>query len=647
MCGIAGIWQRDHRPIERSALQRMTDSLMHRGPDAGGLWVSGGIGLGHRRLSIIDLTSHAAQPIWLPDRSLAMVYNGEIHNYRELAVELRTAGAVLRAENDTEVLLWCYRLWGESCFERLNGMWAAAFWEPAKRALVLSRDRFGIKPLLYSVRGPRVAFASEAKAILTAFPEERRAQRALGREFLAIRLPDQDAGEATFFENVKAVPAGHFVRIRDAGETSHRHWHFRPGTETARADAPEAFLNLLRDAVHIRLRSDVPVGVLLSGGLDSSTIARLAAAETSQGLDCISIEYPPGPLDESHYARLVADDPGRYRMHWVTPAADRLLETINAIVWHHDAPTPMRGRYPQWHVFRAASEHATVLLGGQGSDEILGGYDRFIWPFLRDRLDARLTRDPSPWALIPELAQLGRVSKGIHRLLPPLLLAALTDRLRRHLPGNRATAGGGAVPAPGSAPSRGPFESRLNNALWTEFNRNGLPELLHGEDALSMAFSLESRLPFLDHRVVEFCFSLPYGEKISGGWTKSLLRRATVGILPEAVRLRRPKLGFPGDFSGWLGSGDGLDAVRGLLLERATLERGALDRKELTAQLGRSRGRAGRWITRHAQQTWRNVTFELWCRLFLDADPCGNPLPSIRRRNARPSEWLGTTNAAA
>jgi asparagine synthase (glutamine-hydrolysing) len=196
MCGITGIWQRDHRPIERATIQRMTDSLMHRGPDAGALWVSGDLGLGHRRLSVIDLSAHAAQPIWLPDRSLAMVYNGEIHNYRDLARQLRAAGAILRAENDTEVLLWSYRLWGESCFERLNGMWAAAFWEPAKRTLVLSRDRFGIKPLLYSVLGSRVAFASEAKAILTAFPEERRPQRTVGREFLEIRLPDQDAGEA-------------------------------------------------------------------------------------------------------------------------------------------------------------------------------------------------------------------------------------------------------------------------------------------------------------------------------------------------------------------------------------------------------------------------------------------------------------------
>jgi asparagine synthase (glutamine-hydrolysing) len=647
MCGITGIWQRDHRPIERATIQRMTDSLMHRGPDAGALWVSGDLGLGHRRLSVIDLSAHAAQPIWLPDRSLAMVYNGEIHNYRDLATQLRAAGAILRAENDTEVLLWSYRLWGESCFERLNGMWAAAFWEPAKRTLVLSRDRFGIKPLLYSILGSRVAFASEAKAILTAFPEERRPQRTLGREFLAIRLPDQDAGEATFFENVKSVPAGHFVRIRETSETLHRHWQFRPGTETMRADAPEAFLDLLRDAVSIRLRSDVPVAVLLSGGLDSSTIARLAAAETPQGLDCISIEYPPGPLDESHYARLVADDPARYRMHWVTPAADGLLETINAIVWHHDAPTPMRGRYPQWHVFRAASQHATVLLGGQGADELLGGYDRFIWPFLRDRLDTRLTPGSSRWPLILELVQLGRVSKGIHRLLPPLVLAALTARLRARLPGNRTAADGAPALALQSSPQAGPFESRLNNALWTEFNREGLPELLHGEDALSMAFSLESRLPFLDHRVVEFCFSLNYGEKIADGWTKSLLRRATVGILPEGVRLRRPKLGFPGDFAGWLGSGAGLDAVRGLLLERATLERGALNAEELIAELGGSRDRAGRWIRRHPQQTWRNVTFELWCRQFLDADPYCNPLPSIRRRNARPSEWLKTADAAA
>lgn len=614
----------------------MLDCLIHRGPDGVGRHVAGGVALGHRRLKIIDLSEDAAQPIWLPDRSVCMVYNGEIHNYVELAAELRLAGARLRAENDTEVLLWAYRIWGEECFERLNGMWAAAFWEPIKRKMILSRDRCGIKPLVYMLRGPRLAFASEAKALLAAFPEERRPDRQQLQDFVGGNLPDPDAGERTFFENVKSVLPGHFLRIETTRETSHQHWTFRPGTEISRPDAPEAFLDLLRNAVKLRLRSDVPFGVLLSGGLDSSTIARLAANETRHPLCCISLQYPSSALDESGYSRLVADDPARYRHHWVTPPVDNLLETIAAIVWHHDAPTPMRGRYPKWYVMQAASRFVTVVLNGQGADELLGGYDRFVMPYLLDRLNVRLAHKQSRWSLIGELYRLGQVSSGIHRVLPPPLFAALARQIRRHVGKRGVSLGTAATRASEREPPGGrPYCSRLNNALWGELRTAGLPEILHGEDALSMAFSLESRPPFLDHRVVEFCFSLAYDEKIAEGWTKLLLRRATSGILPEPIRLRRQKLGFPGDYAGWLGTGAGLDAVQDLLLDRTTLERGWLNRKSLQDHLGRSRRRAEHWVNRNPQETWRTVTFELWCRQFLDRDRSLLPALSNRARTAK------------
>jgi asparagine synthase (glutamine-hydrolysing) len=448
-------------------------------------------------------------------------------------------------------------------------------------------------------------------------------------------LPDPDAGEGTFFENIKSLVPGHFLRIEDTRDTKRLHWNFRPGTEISRPDAPDAFLDLLRDAVKLRLRSDVPFGVLLSGGLDSSTVARLAASETPHPLQCISLRYPSSSLDESHYSGMVADDPARYRIHWVTPSAENLLETIGAVVWHHDGPTPMRGRYPQWHVLKAASQYVTVVLGGQGADELLGGYDRFLWPFLRDRLDSRLPNQQSRWSLIGELFNLGQVSSGIHRLLPPLLFAALARQMRRGLRVLGGSRGAADIPRSiAEGPNERPYRSRLNNALWRELRMVGLPEVLHAEDSLSMAFSLEARLPFLDHRLVEFCFSLAYEEKIGGGWTKLLLRRATPGILPEPVRLRRHKLGFPGDYAGWLGKGAGLDIVRGLLLDRRTLERGWQDRNQLQQRFGRSRRRAERWVMRNPQQTWRAVTLEVWCRQFLDRDHSLRPRLSERSRNA-------------
>jgi len=607
----------------------MIGTLIHRGPDGSGAHVLGDIGLGHRRLKVIDLSAAADQPIWLPDQSLCMVYNGEIHNYRELAVELRHAGARLRAENDTEVLLWAFRVWGESCFTRLNGMWAAAFWEPQRRRLLLSRDRFGIKPLLYSQLGARLAFASEAKAILAAYPEERRADVAMVHDYVLGAAPDAD--EHTFFDNVRQVLPGHYLCIEPERASLHRHWSFQPGAEQPRADAPEALRELLTDAVRIRLRSDVPIGVTLSGGLDSSTVARLAATESSQPLQCFSLRYDDARLDESHYASMAADDPDRYRVHWITPSAERLLATMASIVWHHDAPTPLRGRYPQWHVLREASRHVTVVLGGQGSDELLGGYERFILPFVFDRLDPRLPGKYSRWALPRDLIQLGRIEDGICRLLPSLIRGALGRRwttpqglqhpLARHgpiarRPLQRHRILGGWIGPNGEKP----YRSRLNNALWAEFNCAGLPEVLHSEDAISMAFSLESRLPFLDHRVVELCFSLPYDDKLGEGWTKLLLRRATAGLLPEPVRLRRPKLGFPGDYARWLSTDAGLDAVTGLLLDQVTLRRGWLDPLWLKRRMGGTRAAAAKWVRHHAQRVWEMVALELWCRQFIDGD---------------------------
>ena len=636
MCGIAGIWYRDGRAVAHQALASMVDTLVHRGPDGVGVHIGGDVGLGHRRLKVIDLSEAAAQPIWVPDRSVCMVYNGEIHNYLELAADLRKAGARLRADNDTEVLLWAYRLWGEACFERLNGMWAAAFWQPAERRLLLSRDRFGIKPLLYSIRGARVGFASEAKALLAAFPEERRPDRALVHDFAVGAVPDAD--EHTFFDNVRSVPPGHLLCIEPTRAATRQHWNFRPGTEASRPDAPEAFRHLLKDSVRVRLRSDVPIGVLLSGGLDSSTVARIAVGETRHSLQCFSLRYAAASLDESRYASLVADDPARYQIHWVTPSAENLLATIGSIVWHHDAPTPLRGRYPQWHVLREASRHVTVVLGGQGADELLGGYDRFVLPFALDRLDPRVAGQYSRWTLARDLFQLGKVSTGIHRLLPGLITRESRRRLgalaRRWAPPNAVLyplARDGAIPDRpvlkhrilggwSQAVVERPYRSRLNNALWTELRYAGLPEVLHSEDALSMAFSLESRLPFLDHRIVEFCFSLPYSDKIGEGWTKLLLRQATAGLLPEPVRWRRHKLGFPGDYAGWLAADQGLDAVRQVLLDQVTLERGWFDRRWLKRRLGGERAKAAQWVRRHLFQIWHLLTLELWCRQFLDGD---------------------------
>ncbi len=627
MCGIAGIWQRDGSTVEHGQVEAMMQSIVHRGPDGSGIHVRGSIGLGHRRLKIIDLSAASAQPMWLPDQSLCVVYNGEIHNYLEIGAELRLEGVELRTASDTEVMLWAYRLWGLQCFERFNGMWAAAFWHPAESRLLLARDRFGIKPLLYSIRGPRVAFASEPKALLAAFPEERRPDRQLVRDFVCGAVPDAD--DRTFFENIRSVNPGETLSFEGDRQQNRRYWSFEPGTETARPDAAEQLRALLEDSVRVRQRSDVPVGVALSGGLDSSTVARIAAGTLTSPLRCFSLRYENNPaLDESRYAAMIADDPSRYQMHWITPGPEQLLSTMTSIVWHHDAPTPIRGRFPQWHVLEQASRHVKVVLDGQGADELLGGYSRFILPFALDRLDLRLPQSRPRRHLLHELISLGQTSTGIHRLLPRLILASLSGSARRVRKSQMLAS---AEPAPETSVlhrfigdwdhlDERPYRSRLNNALWAELRRAGLPEILHAEDAISMAFSVESRLPFLDHRIVELCFSLPFDSKIGAGWTKLLLRQATADTLPAPVRWRRRKLGFPGDYSALLAGQQGLPVVRDLLLDRRTLERGCFDRTWLSRTLGHSEARARQWVRSHLMEAWSLVTLELWHRMFLDDD---------------------------
>jgi asparagine synthase (glutamine-hydrolysing) len=653
VCGIAGIWERAGRPVDPTALERMGRCLRHRGPDGAGTYLEGEIGLAHRRLSILDLSDAAAQPMGTPDGDLWLNYNGEIHNYRELRAELEGLGAAFRSQGDTEVVLQAYRAWGPAAFERFNGMWALAVWEARARRLVLSRDRFGIKPLCYSVRGSRVAFASEPKAILTAFPEERDPDLPEVHAFLNGASPD--VGPATFFANIRWLCAGTFAVFDPTSQRSHAYWSFVPGDESPKPDAEERFRHLLDDAVKIRLRSDVPVGACLSGGLDSSAIVRLAMRHLgAEPLHCFSLAYANDPAsDESGYAALVADDPSRYRLHWVTPDADRMLETVARIVWHHDGPTLVRGRFAHWFLMREVSRHVKVVLEGHGGDELLGGYEHFILPYALDRI--RLPRAPdhrfSP-GLLAELVRLSEVGGNAGR---KNLLRVLFDAVKRRVPfvgrpGTRLESRALAAACGDVSALRfrdawmarevpRPYRSRLNNALWLELRCAGLPEALHEDDALSMAFSIESRVPLLDHRVVEFCFSLPFQEKIRDGWTKSLLRRSLDGLLPDPVLKRRRKLGLPQPVARWLTEPANFEAVRALLLDPACAGRGLLEPGRLERKLGGPRPQAVRWARRYVSTLWRLVTLELWYRLMVDParpqPPWPAAAPAMGTREAR------------
>lgn len=625
MCGIAGIWNRTGENVERATLERMSATIRHRGPDGSGVFVSGDLGLAHRRLRIIDLSELGHQPMGTPDGRYWITFNGEMHNFVELRTELEAKGVAFHSRTDTEVALQAYLAWGPSCFEKFNGMWALAIWDDVRRLLLLSRDRFGIKPLVYSENGRRFAFASEAKAILEIFPEERRPDFAELNAYLAGAFPD--CSDATFFAGIRSLPAGHSLFVYPDRTALARHWNFAPGAETPRADAEEQFRHLLTDSVRLRMRSDVPVSAALSGGLDSSVVTLLAGKFADRPVECFSLNYDKKKHDESGYATAaIAGGADQFHLNWVRPAPEGFVDRLAKIAWHHDAPPASRGRYPCWFLMDDVGRQGRVLLTGEGGDELLGGYSRFILPYLLDRATIGIAHRATA-GLVAEFRALKQEYSGAFGTLRRMLSTPVMQRtgarpwphvrvlhpdiarLQPPVPRNRYADWWTRPEAPR------PYRSRLNNALWHEFTFAGLPEILHGNDAISMAFSVEVRQPFLDHRLVEFCFSLAYDEKIRNGWLKSLLRRSFSQLLPPAIRDRRTKFGFAVPLREWMMRDDNFRDARSRLLDGTCVAAGIFAREQLEKKIAAAR--RGGTLYKSMEPFWRWVSTELWYRQFI------------------------------
>ena len=622
MCGIAGLWYRDGRPVDESSLREMARALAHRGPDGEGRWTAGEIGLTYRRLAIIDPSPDGAQPMESRDGRFVLVFNGEIHNYLELRAELETQGTSFRGHSDTEVFLEAYRTWGEDCFAKFNGMWAAAIWDTTKRRLLLSRDHFGIKPLYWTMRGPRVAFASEIKALLEIAPEERLPDEDSVVSFLSGASPG--AGSRTFFENIHAVLPATSLTITESGRSEEkRYWTLDPQPYAGHDDATE-FRELLLDSVRLRMRSDVAVGACLSGGLDSSSIVRLALAEGAQALPCFVMRHRDPRYDESRFASDVAPAES---IRWIDPGPEELLTTTARIVWHHDAPTPARGRYGQWQTFREAGRNVKVVIDGQGADELLGGYRRFLFPAFLDRVRRNGNRLGSARDLVRSSGGLKRATTAP---LSPLFrryssrIRPSARLLRREVASRSPAVDKSAFPDSWLCPGvERPFSSHLNNALFGEFFHSGLPELLQAEDAMGMAHGVEARPAFLDRRLVELSFSLPSERKIDGTWRKLLLREAMDGVLPESVQWRRDKKGYALPIAPWLLSHDpNYEGLRELLLSPDSASREYLEPERLDGMLAKRRKR-GRGSAYGDELIWRCLTLELWMRQFLGSESFG------------------------
>jgi asparagine synthase (glutamine-hydrolysing) len=601
MCGLCGVVELA-APPDRGAVETMLDGLAHRGPDGRGVFAADGVCLGHLRLAIIDLSDAGLQPFQAG--GLQLLHNGEIYNYLELREELRGKGHRFRTDTDTEVLLAAYREWGEGCVERLNGMWAFAIWDPTRRTLFASRDRFGVKPLYYRLEGERFVFASEPWPLGRGRPNLRAVRDYLEQGYL-------DLGDETFFDGVLRLPPAHSLRFGPDGLHLSRYWsleqHEPPGDPVAAVR--ETFL----DAVRLQLRSDVPVGTSLSGGIDSSSIAVGVWHNGHEHQKTVTAYFDQAGFDERAFARAVVEQTSA-EAHWVTFSGDELVDNLAAIVQAQGEPFGSTSICAGWFVMREARRAGlTVMLDGQGGDEVLAGYRAFFGYRLSDLLrHGRLLEASSElrafaavhgprWAAValvnPHLPERARLAararlRGAARLAAPEL---------RRLEGPRHENGAD-------------FPDRLRRHLQLVLTRRGLPELLRYEDRNSMAHSLEARVPFLDHRLVELAFSLDGSELIRRAETKSVLRRALADLLPPVVRDRRAKLGFVTPEAQFLRGPLGALAAD-VFGSQAFRERSLVDAPSARSRLEAHR----RGELEAGMEVWRALNLELWARRFLDA----------------------------
>ena len=641
MCGIAGIVKRD--PLARVDERRLTamrDVMRHRGPDGEGLFLDGPAGLAHRRLSIVDVAA-GHQPMANEDGSVWVVFNGEIYNHGDLRPGLEQRGHRYRTRSDTETILHLYEEKGDALVDDLHGMFAFAIWDRSRQRLLLARDRLGIKPLYYTVTDSELLFASEIKGLLAATTARPAFNQGALPEFLATRFL---SGEETFFSGIKKLMPGHvaFWSPGDALRTR-RYWTLsgpsnRPAGVASCATEVRA---RLETAVRSHLMSDVPLGVFLSGGIDSSALAAMMARAVPEPIRTFAVGFAEAEANELPYARLVANAIGsEHREVLVTPS--EYFEALPRLIWHEDEPIAFTSSVPLYFVARLARDHVKVVLTGEGADELFLGYNRYratLW-------NARLGRPY--WAAMPS-----RLRRGVRDLV-----AALPKQARRyaersfiaHEPGIRdlflenfavfsERAQRPLLAEPQLIDRHDPYDAILQSGDDVDgewLDRMGrldlqtyLLELLMKQDQMSMAASIESRVPFLDDHVVQYVTALPGHVKVRGWQTKAVLRAAVADLVPPAI-LTRPKMGFPVPFGGWL-RGAFAPIVDEFVLGGRARER-ALFNSAAVAQLVNEH-RSG--LRQHGDRLWLLVNLEIWQRIFLDGEEPGDVLRAVASPHSR------------
>jgi len=647
MCGICGILTPDPSLVpDRGLLERMRDLIAHRGPDGSGLYLGMGAGLAHRRLSIVDL-AQGQQPMYSHDRRFVIVYNGEVFNHPALKTELEAAGVRYRTHSDTETVLHLYERLGERAVDRMRGMFALAIWDSLERRLFLARDRYGVKPLYYVHRPDgTLIFGSEIKALLPALGGRPELNREALPDFLANHAP---SGEATLFTGIMRLAPGHTLTWQNGRITIRRYWDLPvaqssegppPGSRAERALVAE-FRERFTEAVRLRLMSDVPLGMFLSGGIDSAAITAVMATLVKEPIRTFSVAFAEREANELEYARLVAKAYRTEHRETVVSPAEFFAE-LPRLVWHEDEPIAHPSSIALYFVSQLAARHVKVVLTGEGSDETLAGYNRYRVTEYNARLGALYRR------CVPGLAR-----RGLSLALESL---PTTSRLRQRAARTFLMRGAGldelyfdnfavfgrlaqrALLSPELRAQLAPVDPYaayhralarvggrplLSQLLYADV-KTYLHELLMKQDQMSMAASIESRVPFLDHPLTEWVAALPQTMKLRGTTTKWILRQAMQGRLPAPILARR-KMGFPVPVGSWLRG-----PWRPLLSEYVTgpraRARGFFDATAVERLVSEHvRG------VNHAERLWALLTFEIWARIFLDGEsPWSLELPLQR-----------------
>src|SRR5688572_4334898 len=629
MCGIAGFAATSPLgPDERHRAQMMRDVLVHRGPDGAGLWADEHAALAHRRLSIVDLAG-GHQPLSNETGAIWVTFNGEIYNHADVRTELEAAGHQYRTRSDTETIVHAYEQWGDECVHRFRGMFAFGLWDAPRRRLLLVRDRLGVKPLYWAQVGDRVLFGSEIKAILESGLIAPAANRAVFSEVLATRYT---AGSETMFEGIYKLLPGHRL-IFEAGQVRiEKYWDLPldgPDPELERIGERELidrFRSLLQESVRLRLMADVPLGMFLSGGIDSTAVAALMAREVDRPIDTFSVAFTDRQFSELEYARQVARSIGA-TSHEIVIDDNDFFGALPRLIWHEDEPIAHPSSVPLHFVSALARERVKVVLTGEGSDELLAGYGKYPRALVNwnaggiyERVVPSALRGAMAASVVPRLpGQLGRYARRSFLGIPRRPAAMFLDNfagvpLHQQRALLHPSVLGGSDPY---APSLEHFErvhggsSMLGRLLYTDI-KTYLVELLMKQDQMSMSTSIESRVPFLDHKLVEFAARLPERLKLSAFSTKRILREAVRGVVPDEI-LKRPKMGFPVPFATWMrGAWNGV--AREVLLDPRTRARGLMNAPAVEALLDAHREgtRAG------GDAIWALLNLELWHRTFID-----------------------------